>query len=150
MIELFAYTMSRFHLNIRVSNAYKICYQLNFHKKCTYLSTLERMFLKAYIFHLPKSPGYSSPYIERAEHIFILELTTISCVLGRYLFKLKMLQFATILYPSFRCICNYIDFSLDNYFGQQRTRSVIKFFQKIFGVIIDLLELIRAQKASTK
>lgn len=59
---------------------------------------------------------------------------------------IKKLQFATVFNPAFRCICDYINIAFGDYFGQKSAGSLVKFFEKVFCVIVDFEELHGAEK----
>ena len=62
---------------------------------------------------------------------------------------LKFLQFTAVLNPTLRRICDYVDISFRNYFGQESTWSLVKFLQEVFSIVIDFQELHGAQEAGT-
>ena len=76
--------MSSLHFDVGVSDADQIGDQLSSGRD-TFRSVVLRMLLKAYIFHLAKSPGNSSPYIDRADIITRELLAITPWVLGRCL-----------------------------------------------------------------
>jgi len=51
---------------------------------------------------------------------------------------MKVLQFTAILNPPFGGIGNYVDFSLDDDFGEKGGGDLIKFFEQVLSVIVNL------------
>ena len=81
--------MSGLHFNVGISDADQIGHQLS-SSRDTLRSVVLRMLLKAYIFHLAKSPGNSSPYIDRADIITRELLAITPWVLGRCLDRILL------------------------------------------------------------
>lgn len=97
VFELLGQTMGCLHLDVRVANADEVSHQLA-RRLGTLRSVVLRILLNASIFQRAKSPGNSSPNIERADMITMVLDAMIPWVLGRYL--LRCLSYILLLYST--------------------------------------------------